>query len=100
MPTLYYTAPTDEAFEEMKKVSIEVWGQYDNEYGYVDGKVSRIKDIQNTGDNFMYMLAMFDHINQRKVIAKLSDETKEAVRVRMIDGGNDASYLDLIGLGI
>lgn len=98
MSKLYYTAPSDEAFEDMRKACIEVWGQYDNEFGYVDDKTGRIKEIANVQDNFMYMIAMFDHINQRKVVAKLSEATKQAVRERMIDGGNDAEYLALIGL--
>lgn len=98
MSKLYYTAPSDEAFEDMRKACIEVWGQYDNEFGYVDEKTSRIKEIGNVQDNFMYMLAMFDHINQRKVVEKLSEETKQAVRERMLDGGNEPSYLAMIGL--
>ena len=97
MSKLYYTAPSDEAFEDMRKACIEVWGQYDNEFGYVDDKTGRIKEIANVQDNFMYMIAMFDH-QSTKVVAKLSEATKQAVRERMIDGGNDAEYLALIGL--
>lgn len=98
MTKLYYTPPTDIAFEEMRKASIEVWGEYDNEYGYVDEKTKRIKEIGNIGDNFMFMFAMFDHINQKKVVEKLSEETKKELRERMVDGGNDGNYLTLIGI--
>lgn len=99
MENLYYKAPSDAAFDEMKKAAIEVWGQYaDSPGGYMDEKVARIKDIQNVSDNFMYILAMFDQDNQRKVIALLSEPTKDAVRERMVAGGNEPYYLVMIGL--
>lgn len=90
---LYYTAPPDNQFNELKEKAIEVWQDYDNEYGYVDEKVGRIKDIKNISDNFMYMVAMFDTENQRKLADKLSPETRQAVRERMIDGGNPPEYI-------
>ena len=80
---LYYTPPTDEQFNELKEKAIEVWRTYDNEFGYVDEKVGRIKDIQNIQDNFMYMVAMFDATNQGILAGKLSKETREAVKARM-----------------
>ena len=98
MSKLYYTPPSDKCFEELKEKAIEIWKTYDDTYKYATGKINRIKDIKNIQDNFMYILAMFDHINQRKVISKLSNETKEAIRIRLIDGGNDKSYLRMIGL--
>lgn len=84
---LYYTAPPDEAFNDMKRVAIAVWNTYDNEYGYADEKIERIKDIANVKDNFMYIFAMFDIDNQRFVASRLKKETREAVKARMIDGG-------------
>jgi len=85
---LYYTPPTDEQFNELKSKTVEVWKEYDNEYGYVDEKVGRIWNIMNVGDNFMYIVAMMDCVNQGKLANKLSKETRLAVRARMIDGGN------------
>lgn len=90
---LYYTPPSDEIFAEVKKAAIEIWETYDNTYGYVDEKVGRIKDIGNVGDNVMYIVAMFDLSNQAKLGAKLSEEAKEAVRARMIDGGMEPYQL-------
>lgn len=95
---LYYTAPSDEAFEEMKKECMEQWATHDNTYGYVDEKQAQIKDIGNIKDNFMYMLAMFDIHGQRGVIGRLSDSAKKEVRERMISGGNDDYYLTTVGL--
>ena len=85
---LYYTAPSDEMFDELKAKAMEVWQGYDNEYGYATEKIDRIKDIGNVKDNFMYMVSMFDQDNQRKLAEKLSPDTRRAVRDRMIDGGN------------
>lgn len=92
-PKLYYTPPTDEQFNELKEKVIEIWQEYDNKFGYVDEKVGRIKDMGNIQDNFMYIVAMFDSSNQRKLAGKLSKETREAVRARMIDGGSSEEYI-------
>ena len=98
-PRLYYTAPTDEAFADMKAACLEVWGQYkDSAGGYMDEKVARIKDITNVQDNFMFMLAMFDEDNQRKVIKLLQDHTCAAVRDRLRDGGNSPHHIAMLGL--
>ena len=99
MTNLYYTAPDDPIFKEMKAVCIKVWGRYkDSPGGYMDEKINRIKDIQNISDNFMFMFAMFDMENQAEVVSKLTQETKQALLERMIAGGNDNSYLNQIGL--
>lgn len=93
MEKLYYTPPTDKQFDELKKGAMEIWLTYDNTYGYVDEKVQRILDIKNIKDNFMYMVAMFDAPNQRKLAEKLSKDTRLSVRERMIDGGQEEEYI-------
>ncbi len=92
MSELYYTPPTDKQFEELKVKAIEIWKTYDNKYGYVDEKVNRIKDIKNAGDNFMYMVAMFDSTNQSILSGKLSEKTRKAVADRIKDGGSTDNY--------
>ena len=90
MSKLYYTPPTDEQFEECKKVCMELWPKVNSDndkYGYATSKINQIKDIKNIQDNFMYMVAMFDHINQGKLASMLSAEAREVIRERMIDGG-------------
>lgn len=82
---LYYTAPSDSVFEEVKEKAMEIWGTYDDPYK--TDKQNRIKDIGNVKDNVMYIVAMFDHINQRKLAQELSVEARLAIRERMIDGG-------------
>lgn len=98
MEGIYYIAPPDQLFDEMKRECIAQWNTHDNTYGYVDEKVNRIKDIKNVGDNFMYMLGMFDSDGQAAVVSRLSEDTKDALRDRMIDGGNDSFTLDRMGL--
>ncbi len=79
----YYEAPSNKIFEEVKKASTEIWETYDNQFGYVDEKVGRIKGINNIQDNTMYMVAMFDHVNRAKLLDKLSDEAKSFVSERI-----------------
>jgi len=55
---------------------------------YTDEKIAKVIDIANIEDNFMYMVAMFDSKNQMKLAKKLSAEARQAIRERMIDGGN------------
>ena len=93
MEKLYYTAPSDEIFEEVKQKAIEIWSEYDNTYGYASEKTDRIKDIKNIQDNVMFIVAMFDSNNQKKLAEKLSEEARKALRERMIDGGNPESMI-------
>lgn len=83
---LYYTPPSDEIFEEVKDVAIQIWSRYDNEYGYVDEKINRIKDIPNVSDNFMYMVAMFDTWNQRLLSSIITKEAFNAISDRYMSG--------------
>ena len=93
MTKLYYTEPKEEQFEELKSKAIEIWSEYDDTYGYATEKINAIKDIKNIQDNFMYMVAMFDMNNQRKLANKLSEETRLSIRERMIDGGQPEEYI-------
>jgi len=88
MENLYYIPPADGLFDELKAKSIEIWSGMGSEPSYSQEKIGRIKDIKNVGDNFMYMVAMFDRFNQAKLADKLSPEARKAVRERMVAGGN------------
>jgi len=92
MSKLYYTPPTNEAFEEVKEKAIELWKTYDDTYKYALNKIDKIKDIKNISDNFMYIVAMFDLENQAKLANKLSETTKRAISERIIDGGGSDEY--------
>jgi hypothetical protein len=94
--SLYYTPPPKEVFDDMKQVAMQIWETYADPYR--TEKIDRTKDIQNISDNFMYMFAMFDMSNQHKVVRLLKPETQKELRDRVIDGGNDESYLLRIGL--
>ena len=93
MDGLYYTPPSDEQFNELKEKAIKIWSGMGDEPSYSQEKIGRIKDIGNIEDNFMYMVAMFDIHNQRLLANRLADETREAIRERMIDGGSPAEYI-------
>ena len=93
MSKLYYTPPSEECFEEVKEKVIEIWLGYDDTFGYATSKINPIKDMQNIQDNFMYLVAMFDSNNQRKLANKLSIESRKAIKERMIDGGQPPEYI-------
>ena len=102
MTSLYYTPPSDQSFEDMKKSALMVWSQYEGSPGnYYQEKVARVRDIKNIGDNFLYMFAMFDSSNQAKVVKLLQLKTKRELRERLLDGmGVDqgTNYCEMIGL--
>lgn len=87
MKNLYFTAPPHKQFNECREKCIEIWETYDDTYGYATEKINQIKEILNIRDNFMYMVAMFDHDNQLKLAGKLSESTKKAIADRLSDGG-------------
>lgn len=76
----YYTAPSDEIFNEIKERAIEIWQTYDDTYGYATEKIDRVKEITNVKDNWGYIVGMFDSPNQQKLLAKLSPEAQDKVR--------------------
>jgi hypothetical protein len=85
---LYYTAPPEKCFNELKRRAIEIWTGIGDESSYLEEKVNSIINIKNVGDNFMYMVAMFDCHNQQILADKLSDATRKEVHIRMVDGGD------------
>lgn len=96
MSEFYYTEPHDDIFQEVKNACIELWKEVDSDndkYGYATGKINRIKDLRNMGDNFMTMVAMFDIGNQGLLANKLSDEARKEIRDRMVDGGIEEIYI-------
>ncbi len=93
---LYYTPPGEEMFDEVRIAAMQLWKDIDTDndkYGYSSGKIDRIKNIENVSDNFMYMVAMFDHGNQTILASRLSIEARLAIRERMIDGGSSPEYI-------
>mgnify|MGYP001578390651 CR=1 FL=1 len=84
-PKLYYTAPSDEIFDEVKQAAIQLWSTIGDEPNYSKEKIDRIKDIKNVQDNLMYMVAMFDIYNQRKLAGAISSEARSAISERMKD---------------
>jgi len=75
----YYEAPSQEVFDDIKASAIKLWKSYDNTYGYVDEKLGRIEDIQNIDDNAWYMVAMFDPVNQTKLLDLVKPETADMI---------------------
>lgn len=85
----YYTAPSDEVFDDIKQNAIKIWQSYDDTYGYATSKIDRIKDIANVQDNAWYIVAMFDIHNQRKLLTMVTPETARLIADAMDTGGKD-----------
>lgn len=83
----YYTAPSDEIFEDIKENAIKLWSTYSNEFGYVDNKVNKIKDIQNIEDNAWFIVAMFDYSNKFKLLTMVKPETRKKLEEVLKDEG-------------
>lgn len=75
----YYTAPSDEIFNEIKEKAIEIWQTYDDTHGYATEKINRVKEITNVKDNWGYIVGMFDSTNQQKLLNRLSEGAKRKV---------------------
>lgn len=92
MSKLYYTAPSDEIFNEVKSKAISLWNtRYPEETSphYAKEKTSRIENLKNIEDNMMYIVAMFDSDNQRELSRMISMEASMAIGDRMVDGGGE-----------
>lgn len=85
MSKLYYTAPSEQVFQDLKLAVLSVWNSKSNDGGYRDEKIAKIKEIENIRDNFMTLLGMFDIQNQRQAIEKCSEATKQEIAVRLFD---------------
>ena len=81
----YYTAPSQEIFDDIKEAAIKIWQGYDDTYGYATGKVDRIKDISNVRDNYAYMVAMFDPPNTAKLQMTVKRKDTEDLIIRLRD---------------
>lgn len=68
---------TDEMFDEIKNVAIEIWKSYSDEHGYVTEKVNRVESIKNHGDNWMTLIGMFDSWNREILTEAVSDKTSD-----------------------
>jgi len=75
----YYATPPQEVFDDIKENARKLWSQYDDTYGYASGKLERI-DIENIRDNAWYIVAMFDPINQEKLLKMVKPETAALIR--------------------
>jgi hypothetical protein len=80
---LYYTPPSDNIFDDLKSKAIALWQTYDDSYGYASEKISKIENLENVSDNFMYIFGMLDYKNQHKLILEINKPTYEAITKRL-----------------
>lgn len=76
----YYKAPPDKVFQEIKQAAIIIWCGY-TEISYREEKLGAILDLENISDNAWFMVAMFDPLNQNKLIKMVSPVTASWIKV-------------------
>lgn len=98
MTKLYYVAPSDECFEDMRQAAVKVWFEIATNMQYFEEKAGRLQrgEIHNIRDNFMYILASFSEDNARRVVSLLKPETVREVRARLESGGNGEEQIQNI----
>jgi len=75
----YYTAPSQEVFDDIKLNAMKIWLDYDDTYGYATEKCDRIKNLENISDNAWTIVAMFDSNNQAKLLSMVKPETAKLI---------------------
>lgn len=76
----YYTAPKQEIFNDIKRNALFLWKTYDDSNGYATEKINDIKDLENVSDNAWFIVAMFDPINQSKLLSMVEPATAIEIR--------------------
>ena len=81
----YYTKPKEKIFQEVKEKAKNFWkNKYDTLY--IKEKTVQIDSMNNISDNMMSILGMFYTFNLKSFAETLSEETKKAIRERLLDG--------------
>jgi hypothetical protein len=74
----YYTAPSQEVFDDIKRAATEIWSGYEDPYK--TEKLNRVANVQNVKDNAWFIVAMFDQKNQASLLRMVQPETAELIR--------------------
>jgi len=80
---LFYKPPKDENFEELKKICILFWKQFDDQFGYSSEKINRIIDLPNEESNFIMMVQMIHPLSRKLISKALSLETRNEISMRL-----------------
>lgn len=82
---LYYTAPPQGMFDEIKREAIKIWQTYDDTHGYASEKINSIQPIANFKDNYMYIVAMFDDTNRTRLLNAVNPHTAHRIIDAMME---------------
>jgi len=79
---------TDKVWNEVKDMVTEIWNTFDNEFGYVDGKMDVVNSLPKKWTSVIRMIKMFHYVIQREIIFdNLSQEANESIKLEMYDRG-------------
>lgn len=79
---------TDKIWDEVKDMVTKIWNTFDNEFGYVDEKMTVVNSLPREWTSVIQMVRMFHFKVQRGIIFKnLSQEANESIKLEMYDRG-------------
>jgi len=81
----YYTAPSQEIFDDIQKTAVAIWRGYDDTYGYSTEKILRVEDITNIKDNAWAIVAMFDMENKGKLLLRVKREDTRQILLELLN---------------
>lgn len=70
---------SNKLFNELRDEAVKIWETYDNTYGYVDEKTTRLSELTNVKDNYGTIIGMFDIKNQEKLYNAVGEDGKRAI---------------------
>lgn len=83
----------DQQFAIVKAACKAQWETMDNTYGYVDEKLSTVNRLTNVGDNWAYLIAMFDAPKRLNLLQLMDSVVSiiEPVIIESVKGYRDGS---------
>lgn len=80
---LFYIPVSTEHFQNMQRLSSDIWDRYDDTYWYATEKKNYINSLENIWSNFMTIFNMFDVENQRALIEIISENLRDEIYKRL-----------------
>lgn len=93
MSKLYYTAPSETVFDEIRVACLMIWSKYQEptQLGYMREKFERVLKTKNIADNYMFLIAMFDMHNQALFAKQLTSSTLNMLIDALVEVDNNVA---------
>jgi ribosome maturation protein Sdo1 len=85
----YYTAPSQDIFDDIKENALRIWRTYDDTHGSVIKKIQQIEKMENIRNNAWCIVAMFDPYNTRILLNMVNTRTRDVLYRLLYDSQNE-----------